>query len=132
MKSVALLDIDFFKKVNDRYGHSVGDLLLIMVTETVKTQLRKSDIFARIGGEEFVILLPEISLIQTVDIAERIRVKVSEASIRHKDENISCTISIGAAEISPAQRDIYDLLKTADDRQYEAKRTGRNRVVSEG
>lgn len=127
--ALIMFDIDFFKKVNDKYGHSVGDLVLIMVTETVKTQLRKWDIFARIGGEEFVILLPDIGLEKAAEIAERIRQKVQQASIVQNGDTISVTISIGVADVRPSDEDIYGLLQRADDRQYAAKKSGRNKVI---
>lgn len=129
--SAAMFDIDFFKKINDRYGHSVGDKVLVMVAATVTKHLRKDDIFARIGGEEFVILLPRAGLKEAVDISERIRRSIEYAVTEHNDERINCTVSIGVTSVSEGITNLDGLLRKADDRLYAAKRLGRNRTIAE-
>ncbi|MGE4267913.1 MAG: diguanylate cyclase [Deferribacterales bacterium] len=128
--AAAMFDIDFFKKINDRYGHSVGDKVLVMVAATVAKHLRKDDIFARIGGEEFVILLPNASLKDAVDISERIRRSIEFAVTEHHGERISCTVSIGVTGVGEGITNLDGLLRKADDRLYAAKGSGRNRVIS--
>jgi len=129
--SAAMFDIDFFKKINDRYGHSVGDKVLMMVSATVTKHLRKDDIFARIGGEEFVILLPSAGMKSAVDISERIRRSIEHAVTEHNNERISCTVSIGVTSVSEGITNLDGLLRKADDRLYAAKRLGRNRTIAE-
>lgn len=128
--SAAMFDIDFFKKINDKYGHSVGDMVLVMVANTVTDHLRKNDTFARIGGEEFVILLPDTGLKKAAEVAERIRKSVEDAWLDYEGEKINCTVSIGVTCVSEGISNLDDLLRKADDRQYAAKRLGRNRTVT--
>ncbi|WP_455379876.1 diguanylate cyclase [Acidihalobacter prosperus] len=125
--SVLLFDIDHFKKVNDTMGHLIGDQVLKCVARTVSSLLRKNDIFARYGGEEYVALLPESRASEAVIIAERIRKHISEMCQVRDYKPI--TISIGIAEFPNNAQSLKDLLSCADRALYKAKRQGRNRTV---
>jgi len=124
-----MLDIDFFKKVNDTYGHSVGDDVLRSLSETAIMALRGADILGRIGGEEFGVLLPETTLEAAMEVAERLRVSIERSSLDVNGESLSVTVSIGVSIMKPDIVSIEALLKRADDALYDAKQSGRNRVV---
>jgi diguanylate cyclase (GGDEF)-like protein len=128
-RSICLLmmDLDFFKKINDAYGHSFGDEALVSFVKTVELCLRSYDIIARYGGEEFVVVLPDLDLAAAERIAERIRLAVSNISLRPK---MRLTVSIGLAA-SRKNEDAADLISRADRCLYQAKRQGRNLVISE-
>ena len=127
-------DIDFFKKVNDTYGHAVGDCVLKSVAKTIKKELRESDIASRYGGEEFVFLLPQTKLEEATIVANRLRESVQNKKINIEEYNIkdvkeiSVTVSIGVSEFKN-EKDYEMLYKNADNALYEAKETGRNRVI---
>jgi diguanylate cyclase (GGDEF)-like protein len=131
------LDIDKFKRINDTYGHIMGDEVLRKVASLIKSELRSSDLLARYGGEEFVVLLPQTELHYACEIAERIRCTVAAHPFRFdgRDE-LQVTISIGVVQ-TPAEHQGSDLdiahklLADADEALYLAKETGRNKVVSE-
>jgi diguanylate cyclase (GGDEF)-like protein len=127
--SLLLLDIDHFKSINDRYGHDVGDQVIVAVARLCGTQTRDSDLAARIGGEEFAILLPETGLDDARAAAERLRAAVAEHPIDSNAGPIAVTVSIGVA---PAERagDPADFVKRADEALYAAKRGGRNCVAA--
>ena len=126
--SIIMFDIDHFKLVNDAWGHSVGDTVLQEVARESKSVLRKADIAARCGGEEFVILLPETELAGAVKIANRLRQQVADMVVLQEHAApISVTISIGVAMIGPNAASV-DLLIRADKAMYLAKKNGRNRV----
>lgn len=128
--SVILFDIDRFKKVNDTYGHGVGDDVLCMICEECNKNLRENDIFARYGGEEFVILLPETPQEQAVFTAERIRKNIAELNIPNNGARISITLSFGVAILNTTSCfDLDEILLCADKALYLAKEQGRNRVV---
>lgn len=122
-----MIDIDFFKKVNDTYGHASGDEVLRTIASIIKAQLRESDIPARYGGEEFAVLLPYTHIEEAQIVGERLRKAVEEASIQLDKLNINVTISMGLAELTPDLSG-EELFKLADKALYEAKETGRNRV----
>ena len=124
-----MLDIDLFKKVNDRYGHSTGDQVLCVIAERCAKELRKMDLFARYGGEEFAVLLPETELPAAEAIAERLRQCIGDHPIKTNRDTHTITISLGVAEITPDIQDLTDLLDTADQALYTAKQGGRNCVV---
>jgi diguanylate cyclase (GGDEF)-like protein len=126
-RSFALLmfDLDHFKNVNDTYGHAVGDRVLVSLSNLVASCLRESDIFARIGGEEFVIILPETGEELSLEIAERIRKNVEAHSFEPVKK---VTISIGLVRHRP-EEDLEELLKRVDSALYAAKNSGRNRVI---
>lgn len=120
-----LLDVDYFKQINDDHGHLCGDQVLLSLSGILRTTLRKSDIAARFGGEEFICVLPETTLEQAHLLAERCRQKVAGAQLIYHDVPLSITISLGVAEMIPD--DTFDsLIKRADDAMYRAKQAGRN------
>lgn len=121
--SVVLMDIDYFKQVNDQYGHLVGDQVLIQVAKLIQQSVRKTDIVGRYGGEEFLILLPDCSTSEGSKVAEKIRMAIKEAVF---ETDLKVTISGGVAEYQ--NQSIEKLVEDADNRLYEAKRNGRNVV----
>lgn len=126
--SLLSIDIDFFKSVNDTYGHQVGDEVLKLFTETVKTSLRKVDIFGRIGGEEFAICLQNTPLETAKTIADKILKNVAKTPLITKDnQKINITISIGLCELKK-HMNINELLRQADEELYKAKEHGRNQI----
>ena len=125
--SLLILDIDFFKKVNDIYGHVIGDEVLKYLVNTVKISLREADIFARYGGEEFVILLPETKLDGAVIVAESIRLLIESTPFQDKDLYINITVSIGVKEFTN-EENMSALIDNADRLLYLAKENGRNRI----
>ncbi len=127
--AVLVVDIDFFKRINDAHGHGVGDLVIRGVGEALTSCVRSTDKVARFGGEEFVVLLREIGDEGVVALAERMRQAVRTSVIIEGDNNICVTVSIGAAIVSKADRDIQDLIERADHALYQAKDSGRNRVI---
>ena len=124
-----MLDIDFFKKVNDNYGHDGGDALLKSLTCTLKESLRDIDLIARYGGEEFIALLPNTEKSNAFIVAQRVRLAVEKSIVQHNAHKIKVTTSIGISEISPEDIDYESVIKRADVALYEAKSTGRNKVV---
>lgn len=126
--SILLLDIDHFKKVNDNYGHSIGDLVLKTVCNLLRSQLKEQDVLCRWGGEEFLILVPEMDLSRAAELAERICRTISQRELKVNGVHISITASIGVAEFQE-QEPVEDLIKRADLALYQAKEAGRNQVV---
>jgi diguanylate cyclase len=127
--SVVMLDIDFFKKVNDTYGHQCGDLILKNVSSTISSMIRKTDFLARYGGEEFCCLLPETTLESAGILAERFRAAIASMKHLYQEFEIGVTISLGVSAAGKGAATCDEFLKKADDALYTAKRTGRNRVV---
>ncbi len=125
--SVLMLDIDHFKKINDQYGHDGGDKLLLSVSHLLTTTCRTSDLLARWGGEEFVLLLPETDIEHARLFAERIRHLIEETEHAAPQDTIRCTASIGVADYA-TDTDLGALIARADARLYEAKAGGRNQV----
>ncbi|MNT06098.1 Response regulator PleD [compost metagenome] len=126
---VLLLDIDHFKRVNDRLGHHVGDLVLTAVAQCIEDQLRSLDRVGRNGGEEFLVLLPETRLDEAAEVAERIRLEVARLRIEGVPEDHPIRVSIGCAQYRPQDDNLGELIRRADEAMYKAKQTGRNRVV---
>jgi len=126
--SLLAFDIDLFKKVNDTYGHLAGDSLLRVIAAAVKSRLRREDILARTGGEEFAVLLPEVTLEGALVTAEKVRALVEATPVKHDQDTLRCTISLGVAELVREDAAPEDLYKRADERLYEAKQGGRNCV----
>ncbi len=122
--SILMIDIDHFKRVNDTYGHLVGDLVLQKVAKVIKNSIRKIDLVGRYGGEEFLVILPGTPLQGAVRVAERIRKKIEEENFPIVGH---ITVSVGAAELREYD-DIESLIHRADEKLYEAKKSGRNRV----
>jgi diguanylate cyclase (GGDEF)-like protein len=130
--SLTMLDIDHFKLVNDHFGHAVGDRALVEIARAMKETLRVSDISARLGGEEFVVLLPETNMEGALAVTERLRERVGRAEIPVGDGRLAkITVSAGIAELLPTEG-LDALLKRADDALYLAKERGRNRTVVSG
>jgi len=128
--SFLLFDIDHFKRFNDAYGHIIGDQILRGVAQTCVQSIRPDDILGRFGGEEFVILLPDTTVGDASNIAERLRLLVQKTPIETDIGSVSITISIGVAVMEQANTISLDqLLFRADEAMYRAKRAGRNRVV---
>ena len=128
--SLVLFDIDHFKRINDTHGHMAGDDVLRRVAALLKTKVRTNDLIARVGGEEFAVLLPEAGRMGAVALAEKLRRMIEGENIEHKDAVIPVTVSLGVAEFNAALASSDALYKQADDKLYEAKNAGRNQVRS--
>ena len=126
--SFLMIDIDFFKSINDRFGHQVGDEIIVHLAEMARTCKRNTDVLARIGGEEFALLLPETDAHQAMTLAERLRAEVANHPLTVNSAEVPATVSIGIAAADRTMTGIADLMRAADHALYEAKRTGRNRV----
>jgi diguanylate cyclase (GGDEF)-like protein len=127
--SFIMFDIDHFKKINDFHGHLAGDHVLKELARIVQARIRRDEVFARYGGEEFALLLPETSLEGARSLGEGLREKVETSRFVFQNEVIPVTISVGAAVLDPAHKTGVDLIQLADEKLYEAKRGGRNRLV---
>lgn len=129
--SLMMLDVDHFKKINDTYGHPAGDQVLREVVQLVSQALRKEDLFARIGGEEFGIILRQIDKKRSYNLAERIRCIVEENDFLWEEKHIHMTISVGLVTLDQANfTDSTALIRKADEFLYQAKNAGRNQVSS--
>jgi len=129
--SVMIIDADRFKRINDTYGHHAGDLVLRSLSLVAMDNKRAQDVFGRLGGEEFGLLLPETNLQQALVVGKRIQTIWAETPVTLDGELIHSTVSIGVAEASSDDTSFDNLLRRADKMLYKAKETGRNRVVSE-
>jgi diguanylate cyclase (GGDEF)-like protein len=125
--SLVMLDIDFFKRVNDTYGHATGDAVLVALAETCRRALRETDVAARLGGEEFAVLLPMTSETGALEIAERLRTRLAATSVQTPAGRLNFTVSLGVATFS-GQDEAETVLARADAALYRAKEYGRNRV----
>ena len=123
-----LLDIDFFKSFNDKYGHDAGDMVLSTFADLLKRQSRESDILCRYGGEEFIVLLPQTSLQEALIVAQRIIDKCRNMNIKYNNKTLSITVSIGITRSMQNDSHIEDIIKRADNALYEAKDDGRDRL----
>lgn len=130
--SLLMLDIDFFKAVNDTHGHQVGDIALKSVADIAKSTLRDFDICARLGGEEFAVLLPETNKSQAYEVAERLRLAIENSKVPLPSGGLplTMTISIGVSSMTSKDDNIDVLISKADKALYEAKKTGRNKVCA--
>lgn len=128
--SLLLIDVDNFKNINDSYGHVAGDRVLAALAGRMELVARHSDILGRMGGDEFFLLLPETVAAHAIAVAERFQAELAETPIQWEEKAIPVTISIGVASLISTDDEFEALLKRADDALYEAKRTGRNRVVA--
>jgi diguanylate cyclase len=126
--SLAMLDIDHFKRINDSMGHSTGDMALAHLAKVVKSVLRSTDILARYGGEEFVILLPGTKQFDAVNVVMGVQRDLTKNFFMHNNERVLITFSAGVAERLTGET-VDEVLPRADAALYEAKRAGRNRVV---
>ncbi len=127
--SFLMLDIDHFKNINDRHGHLAGDYVLKEVARLIQQRIRRDEVLARYGGEEFAIILPETTLEGARKLAEGLREKIAESRFIFQNEVIRVTISVGAAMLADDDKSGMDLIRRADEKLYDAKRAGRNRVV---
>ncbi|EOZ5529844.1 diguanylate cyclase [Vibrio metschnikovii] len=130
VSAILLIDIDYFKRINDTYGHPIGDQVLCCVAHSLNQNIREGDAVARFGGEEFMVLLPNISLQDAVEHAEKLRLAVSELTFPCLPQEVSITVSIGISLLditkdNPIETAYFD----ADRALYRAKSSGRNRVV---
>jgi diguanylate cyclase len=123
-----MIDVDFFKNINDTYGHLIGDRVLRKVSSCIRETVRSYDLVARYGGEEFVVLVSDSGDDTALRLAERIRAYVEANPYRHGEHTVAATFSIGVAS-NRGLDSFEDLLRRADEAMYRAKRSGRNRVV---
>jgi len=129
LTALIMIDIDMFKRINDTYGHSIGDDVIIYLSNKLLELTRKSDIVCRYGGEEFVILLPETSIEGAVENAKKIRLDIESSSLNlDNNTQLNFTISIGISRVIGNEENIEATLNRADMALYEAKNSGRNRV----
>jgi diguanylate cyclase (GGDEF)-like protein len=128
--SIVLFDIDRFKSINDRFGHQAGDYVITQIAAICQQYKRKSDLAARFGGEEFLILLPDTNLAAAQRVAERMKRKIEARAFSFSSNVIDATISAGVAEANSSMKSVLDLIKAADRSLYQAKESGRNRVCA--
>ena len=128
--AVLMFDIDHFKRINDLHGHLAGDFVLKELARIVQSRIRRDEVFARYGGEEFCIILPETMLEGAVELGERLRQQIQDHTFVFQQDKIKATISVGCAVLTDEDRNAGELLKRADERLYEAKNSGRNRVCA--
>jgi diguanylate cyclase (GGDEF)-like protein len=127
---VLMIDIDHFKKVNDGYGHVVGDQAIRHVAQLAGKTLRNTDVVGRYGGEEFVAALPGVGLAGAAVAAERLRVAIASTPVRHPAVTFSVTVSVGVTAMRPESKDRISVVESADRALYLSKTSGRNRVTS--
>ena len=128
--SLIMTDIDHFKVINDTYGHDVGDKAIVHAVNVIKKALRNTDVLCRVGGEEFLICIPQMGIDKATKIAEKIRVSLQETPLILEDgKPLTIRSSFGVSEITSSD-DFSTAIKSADDRLYKAKEQGRNRVVA--
>lgn len=128
-----MIDIDFFKELNDTYGHLCGDMVIRQVSQVLLDSVRQTDLAARYGGEEFVLVLPQTELHTALAIAERIRTHIAESHYDYESRPISLTVSLGVAEFDPRiDVNTFTFINRADAAMYQSKHAGRNRVSISG
>ncbi|MBU2279395.1 MAG: GGDEF domain-containing protein, partial [Gammaproteobacteria bacterium] len=127
--TLAMIDIDYFKKINDSYGHEAGDAVLAAIASTLQQRLRQQDILARFGGEEFVLLLPDTSDTGAVIICEMLRLALQQHQINYQQQQISVTATFGVVELDLQNQDLSYWQNAADEALYYGKAQGRNQVV---
>ena len=111
--SLLMLDIDRFKSINDRFGHAAGDHVIVQIAEMCRHERRKSDVVARFGGEEFLLLLPETQLSEAHELAERLRRQIEARDLSVASQAITATVSVGVAQATSSMDTIFDLIKVA-------------------
>ncbi len=126
--SFAIIDIDFFKKINDTYGHSSGDYVLKEVAYLILQTFRKTDMVFRYGGEEFAVIITETPLDKAVIPLERLRISISENTFKYNGQQINTTISIGVSGVNEDTESVHQLFENADKALYAAKENGRNQT----
>ncbi len=127
--ALAVLDIDFFKKVNDTYGHDIGDTVLKQFAKQVKELTRSTDIFARYGGEEFVLIMENCDMENAFQRVERIRLSVENFKMPTPAGELTITLTAGVSNITKRDNSVDDVFKRADEALYLGKKKGRNQVV---
>jgi diguanylate cyclase (GGDEF)-like protein len=127
--SVALLDIDNFKQINDQWGHLAGDQILRSLTQMLKASIREADVCARYGGDEFILLFPQTDKLQTEIWVRRVYETFAASSIQVDEMQVTALFSVGVAAFEASFDNFDQLLKQADDALYEAKHTGGNHFV---
>jgi two-component system cell cycle response regulator len=128
--SLLVFDIDLFKNINDRFGHLAGDAILRQLGAVLLGRLRVNDVLARIGGEEFALITPEVGLDGAKELAGKINRLIGDTRFEFEGTRVNVTVSVGVAEWQPHYEDPIDVFKAADDKMYEGKRNGRNQVCS--
>jgi two-component system cell cycle response regulator len=131
--SILVLDIDFFKAINDGYGHSAGDDVLKEFSRRLKKAVRGIDLACRFGGEEFVVVMPDTGVAMATMVAERLRKRIATEPFRinQNTRTVQATISVGIAAMRSVEDRPSDIIRRADEALYRAKRQGRNRVVAD-
>ncbi|MCI5127312.1 MAG: GGDEF domain-containing protein [Candidatus Electrothrix sp. AS4_5] len=127
--SVLMIDADSLKAVNDLYGHHAGTMLIVSISETMRSELREEDMLARFGGDEFVAFLPDTTCEEALDIAERMRIKIAEAPLNYEGNQLSITVSCGIACYPEHGHDLTEIMKMADKALYKSKGYGKNRCT---
>jgi diguanylate cyclase (GGDEF)-like protein len=128
--SVIVMDIDHFKRINDAYGHAMGDEAIRAIANVILNMIRATDIQGRIGGEEFAVMLPQTELKGATELAERMRLAIEQAQIECSGVQVSVTASIGVSTSRDYKDDINSIVQRADSALYCAKRAGRNQVAN--
>ena len=128
--AVVMLDVDHFKSTNDRHGHGAGDQVLVAVAETIREVVRSADVAARIGGEEFALLLPDTDAEGALALAERLRTAICEKKVSYERRDIAVTASLGVAARIETDEALDTLIRRADAALYQAKEEGRNRTIA--
>lgn len=129
--SLVIFDLDHFKRVNDTFGHPAGDYVLKDTARLIQRNLRGQDVFARVGGEEFAVLLPETNSESAYVLADKLRQQVEGHEYFYQGSDIPVTISLGVATMGEAHREFGDLVEATDQQLYRAKESGRNRVCAD-
>jgi len=124
-----MMDSDHLKGINDKYGHKAGDDFLVQISDVLKDDIRAGDIACRYGGDEFVVVMNNVSMKNAIDRAEELRKTIAEKSIVYRSEGVNISVSVGIAMFPGHGRTGEELLQRADLALYEAKRLGKNRVV---
>ncbi|XOB99640.1 GGDEF domain-containing protein [Deinococcota bacterium DY0809b] len=128
--TLAMLDLDRFKRVNDRYGHAAGDVLLQAVAELLERNLREDDLAVRWGGEEFLVLLTDSDLQQAVQIFERIRARIAELRLTDIHERVTASVGLAGGRVPRDSSEVFRWILEADDALIRAKQEGRDRIVT--
>jgi diguanylate cyclase (GGDEF)-like protein len=129
--AVMMIDIDFFKQINDSYGHAAGDMAIEAICDCCRKECRESDIFGRLGGEEFALSCPDADIEGALKLAERIRYSCEKLALEFNEHTFKLTVSIGVTSLHSEDKDFSQALQRADEFLYKAKKQGRNCVISD-
>jgi len=129
--SLVMFDIDYFKNVNDVYGHEAGDRVLRGIAKSIGNTLRKTDVFARYGGEEFVILLPKTDITKGYKVSEKLRLTIQDTEFLYESVKVPITVSVGITEVNSSDKEFNTIFNRVDSYMYTAKKEGRNKVISD-